>query len=190
MRFLLTSLMIVLLTLCVSATSLAQDAAMPEMPKPGPEQEHFKQEVGTWDVEIKSWMGPGEPTVTKGKETNRMLGEFWLISDFEGNMFGSKFSGHGVYGYDSQKKQYIGQWYDSFGSAPMSMTGKRDEQAKTMTYEGMAKGMDGKPAKHILQTQYHDDGTRTMTMQVKSGDADAMQKVFEMKFSKVATAGK
>lgn len=188
MRSLTTKLNFIALLFCVTTTTFAQEGAMPEMPKPGPEHEHFKQEIGSWDVEIKAWMGPGDPTVTKGKETNRMLGGFWLVADFEGNMFGSDFEGHGIYGYDQEKKQYVGQWYDSLGSKPMAMVGTKDEAAKKMTYEGMAMGMDGKPAKHILTTHYHDDGTRTMTMHVKSGEST--QKMFEMKYSKAATSSK
>ena len=166
------------ISICVPNRATAQGP----MPQPGPEHEILKKDVGTWDVEIKTWAGPGEPTVTKGKETNRMMGGFWLIANFEGNMMGVDFQGHGVYGYDAEKKTYVGQWFDSFGSPAMAMTGEWDKETRTMTYEGMAKGMDGKPAKHILASTYNDDGTRVLTMHIQSGQE--MQKFFEMKYTK------
>ena len=165
------------LVACGSTTLVGQ-----EMPKPGPEFDVFKTDVGTWDVEIKMWAGPGEPTVTKGKETNRMLGGFWLLTDFQGNMMGLDFKGHGVYSYDQKKKQYVGTWMDSLSPSKMDMTGKYDKDKKTMTYEGMAPGMDGKPALHVLKTTYKGDGTRVMTMHIKTGET--MMKIFEMNYKK------
>lgn len=157
-----------------------------EMPKPGPELEVFKPDVGTWDVEIKTFLSPGGPTVTKGKETNRMLGGFWLLTDFEGNMMGLDFKGHGMYSYDAVKKQYVGTWIDSLSPQKMDMVGKHDKAKKTMTFEGSAPGPDGKPSKHVLKTQYKDDGTRVMTMHMEAGGT--MLKVFEMSYSKAKSA--
>ena len=149
---------------CCTTTAPGQET---ELPKPGPEFDAFKPDVGSWDVEIKTWAGPGQPTVTKGKETNRMLGGFWLLSDFQGNMMGLDFRGHGVYSYDAEKKQYFGTWVDSLSPNKMDMTGSHDKANNTMTYTGMAPGPDGKPAKHILKTKYKDDGTRVMTMHIR-----------------------
>ncbi|NND97235.1 MAG: DUF1579 domain-containing protein [Pirellulaceae bacterium] len=152
------------------------------VPKPGPELDVFKPDVGTWDVEIKTWTGPGEPAVTKGKETNRMLGGFWMLTDFQGSMMGLDFKGHGLYSYDAEKKHYIGTWVDSLSPNKMEMTGEYDKDNKTMTFEGMAPGVDGSPAKHVLTTKYREDGTRVMTMQMQVGEG--MMKVFELSYTK------
>ena len=98
---------LVVVLLC-SVTSLAQG-----LPKPGPEYDVFKHDVGTWDVEIKTPQGPA----TQGVENNRMLGGFWMLADFRGKLMGLDFKGHGVYGYDAEKKQYVGTWIDSLSSA-------------------------------------------------------------------------
>jgi hypothetical protein len=115
-----------------------------------------------------------------------MLGGFWLLTDFQGNMMGLDFKGHGVYGYDAEKKQYVGTWIDPLSPNKMDMIGKHDNDKKTLTYEGMAPGMDGKPVKHVLTTKYTNDGTRTLTMHVQAGDN--MMKVFEMKYTKAKAA--
>ncbi len=180
MRYALSLAAVFAISFCVTGNLLAQ------LPEPGPEFEILKSEVGTWDVEIKAWTGPGDPDVTKGVERNRMLGGFWLISDFKGTMMGLDFQGHGTYSYDEKKKTYIGRWMDSLSPQAMDMTGKYDKEAKTMTYTGMAPGMDGTPTKNVLKTKYNDDGSKVMTMHMQAGDE--MTKVFEMKFTK-AKAG-
>lgn len=168
-----------ILLLCGTTTVIGQES---ELPKPGPELDVLKADVGTWNVEIKTWSDAGEPTVTRGKETNRMLGGFWLLTDFQGNMMGLEFKGHGVYGYDAEKKQYVGTWIDSLSPNKMDMIGKHDHNNRTMTFEGMGPGPDGKPVKHVLKTKYEDDGTRVMTMHMQV--SEDMMKIFEMSYMK------
>jgi len=168
--------------LCSSTTLTGQET---ELPKPGPEFDVFKHDVGSWDVEIKTWAGPGEPSITKGKETNRMLGGFWLLANFEGKMMGLDFKGHGTYSYDAEKKHYVGTWIDSLSPMKMDMVGEYDKANKTMIFEGFAPGPDGKPAKHVIKTRYKSDGTRTMTMHIQIGED--MIKIFEMNYTKSKT---
>jgi hypothetical protein len=176
---------IALLTVfCFSTIAIAQEQ---EMPKPGPELDVLKSEVGTWDVVIKVWEGPGEPTVTKGTEKGRMMG-FWLVSEFKGNMMGLDFSGLGTYTFDSEKKEYVGRWIDSLSPQKMDMTGKYDKDAKSMTYTGSSMGPDGSPMKSVMKTTYNDDGTKTMTMHM--GEGDQAMKVFEMNYTKSTRAKK
>ena len=179
MRYLglLTIPLVVLL--CDGMTLVAQESGAV---KPEAAWDVLRMDVGSWDVEIKTWAGPGEPTVTQGKETNRMLGEHWLLTDFQGNMMGLEFSGHGTYSYDEEKKQYFGTWIDSLSPGEMEMIGKHDPAKQTMVYEGMAPGPDGKLAKHVIATTYKHDGTRVMTMHMQSGED--MIKIFEMTYTK------
>lgn len=179
MRHLRSMMILMAFAFCGSANLVAQEMALP---KPPPELDVYKSDLGAWDVEIKTWQSPGEPSVTKGKETNRMLGGFWLLTEFQGNMMGLDFEGRGIYSYDAQKKQYFGTWVDSLSSNKMEMTGKYDKEKQTMTYEGTAPGPDGKPAKHVLTTRYKADGNRTLTMHMKAGDS--MMKIFEMSYTK------
>ena len=154
------------------------------LPQPAPEMDIFKAEVGTWDVKIKSWAEPGEPALSEGTETNRMLGGFWLVSDFQGTMMGLEFEGHGVYGFDAEKKQYTGTWMDSLGPQKMDMVGEYVAATKTLTMEGVAPGPDGKPTPHVISTKTNDDGSRLMTMLVGG------VKLFEMKYTQRAKDSK
>ena len=53
--------------------------------------------------------GPdSEPSVSKGVEVDKLMpGGLWLMNDFEGEFGGMAFHGHGVNGYDTQKKKYV-----------------------------------------------------------------------------------
>lgn len=144
--------------------SLMQCNAVAQVPTAGPEYDVFKNDAGEWDVEITNYAS-GTPEVTKGTESNRMLGDFWLISNFEGKMMGLEFKGHGSTGYDAEAKQYVGTWVDSLSPGMMHMKGEYDKDKETMTLVGMAPGMDGNPAKHRLTTVYK-DGKRVMTMYI------------------------
>ena len=135
-----------------------------QVPTAGPEHDVLKHDVGEWDVEITNYAS-GSPEVSKGTESNRMLGDFWLITNFTGKMMGLEFKGHGSTGYDAKAKKYVGTWVDSLSPGMMHLTGEYDKESKTMTLVGMAPGMDGNPAKHRLTTVYK-DGKRVMTMYI------------------------
>ncbi|TWT92234.1 DUF1579 domain-containing protein [Neorhodopirellula pilleata] len=143
---------------------LLQSNAVAQVPSAGPEYEVLKNDAGEWDVEITNY-ATGTPEVTKGIESNRMLGDFWLISNFEGKMMGLEFKGHGSTGYDAETKKYVGTWVDSLSPGIMHMKGNYDKDKKTMTLVGIAPGMDGNPAKHRLTTVYM-DRRRVMTMYI------------------------
>ncbi|QDT10380.1 DUF1579 domain-containing protein [Planctomycetes bacterium K23_9] len=179
MKFLKSIVIAAALVSCLVSESNAQNTPIP---KPGPEFDVLKADVGVWDVTIKTWAGPGQPTISKGKETNRMLGGFWLLADFQGSMMGADFQGHGMYSYDAAKNRYVGTWVDSMSASKMEIVGTYNADKKTMTYEGMAPGMDGKPAKHVLKTVYSDDGTHVFKMHVHT-EAGAV-KVFEMSYAR------
>jgi hypothetical protein len=54
----------------------------------------------------------------------------WLVSDFEGS---SGFGGHGVHGYDVEKKKYVGTWIDSMSTLLHAKEGEWDAAKRTMT---------------------------------------------------------
>src|SRR5258708_12910506 len=89
--------------------------AMPPLPKPGPEHEVLKNDAGVWDATVEM-LGPGPPNVSKGVETNTMLGGLWLVTDFKSEMMSQPFQGHGVAGYDPARKKYVGTWVDSMST--------------------------------------------------------------------------
>jgi hypothetical protein len=141
------------------------------MPTPAPEHAVLKQEAGSWDATVESFMAPGQPPVlSKGTETGTMLGDFWLVSDFKTDMMGQPFTGHGTLGYDPAKKKYVSTWIDSM--TPTLALGESVYDAATRTFTGWLDGLDyaGKPTKLKTVTTFKDPSTRVFTMSLKGPD--------------------
>ncbi len=90
-------------TFVLSMAAVAQD--QPEMPKPVKEHEWLQQYVGEWESEAEIVMEPGkEPMKSKGTETVRAIGGFWIQCENKGSMMGKGFTGVATIGYDPDKK--------------------------------------------------------------------------------------
>ena len=116
-----------------------------EMPKPLAEHQKLARSVGTWDAAIETLGMDGKPHNSTGVSVQKMgPGGFWLIDDFQGEMNGVQFTGHGALGYDPQKKAYVQSW---ISMTPMLMvfTGTFDEAGLVLTMTGEGPGMDGTP---------------------------------------------
>jgi hypothetical protein len=156
--------------LALCTCSLAA-SALGQFPQPTEEHALLKKDVGTWKATIKMWMGPdgqadasAAPSESQGEEVNRMLGEFWCVSTFQGEFGGMKFEGHSVNGYDAKQKKFVGSWVDSISSNPMHMSGTYDAKTKTLTSESTSIGADGKEMKGKSTLVYQDDDHRLLTM--------------------------
>src|SRR5262245_63548198 len=85
---------------------------------------HLKRDLGTWNVVIKMFGDPnGEPAITKGTETNIMLGDMWLIGRFQGEVLGLNFEGLRQTSFDPQKKTFVASWVDSTSPYTTRMEG-------------------------------------------------------------------
>jgi uncharacterized protein affecting Mg2+/Co2+ transport len=134
------------------------------VPKPGPEQELLKKEAGVWDASVETMMPDGNKDVSKGVETNTLLGGLWLISDYKGALGPQDFSGHGVMGYDPKKQKYVGTWVDTMSTTLAVVEETYDTATKTMTGAMEATDESGKTVKMKMVTEWKDDNTRIFTM--------------------------
>ena len=140
---------------CFGATSFAQ-----EPQTPGPEHAHLEKMVGTWDTVME--MGGQK---SKGTATYKSICKgMWITSDFDSDLGGIPYQGHGVDGYDQMKKKYTGYWFDSMTSAPMSFEGNFDADHKVLTMTGSSPGPDGKPQKFRTTTELQGPDRMTFKM--------------------------
>lgn len=146
-----------------------------EPPKPGPEFDHLKSLVGTWEAAVKSPAGDSKGTMTYKME----LGGLWLVGNFEGEFGGQKFEGKGLDTYDATKKKYVSIWIDSMGTSPMTTEGTFDKDTKTMTMTGDMAGPDGKPTKVKTVTTLKDKDNVVMLMYMggKEGKGEEMMTI-------------
>lgn len=120
------------------AVSQMQDEApqpqMPEMPKPQKEHQWLTQLEGEWISEVQMAGPAGQPgTESKGTETVRSVGGFWIVAENQGDMMGMPYTGILTLGYDANKEKYVGTWIDSFASHMWKYEGAVDEDGKVLT---------------------------------------------------------
>jgi len=146
-----------------------------------PEHALLGKDVGVWDATIQSSMDPSGPQTSKGVETNRMLGETWLISDFVGEFGGMPFIGHGVTGYDTGKKKFTSFWVDNMGDQAALGEGTYDEASRKLTFKSKA-NMMGQAVVMTNVSEYKDEDTRVFTMSMAGPDGkDATAMTIEYK---------
>lgn len=183
-----TNLLLPLLTLAILLLTGNLATTNAQFPVPTEEHKILKMEEGEWTAKAKLFFGPAgpydEPQESTATETNRMVGPFFVTSDFKCSFGGVPFTGHGVFGYDTAAKKYTGMWIDSFGSTPTKMTGTFDTATKTMTYETTGMGMDGKPMKGKNVVVYSSKDSRKMTMYMQLPGQDEMAKMMELTYTR------
>jgi len=161
-----------LATFAAATVVRAQAAAEPPMPKPGPEHELFKQDAGTWDATVETFMAPGAPPMTsKAVETNILgCGGLCLVTEFKGDFGGMPFDGHGTNTYDVAKKKYVGSWTDSMSTGLLIGESTYDPAKKVVTGYMEGPDMTGKVVKSKSVVEYKADGSRVFTMYNKTPD--------------------
>ena len=154
--------------LVVAITSMCVGAGMAqkqEMPKPGPEHEILKMDVGTWDATVEMIPAPGAPPMTsKGVEVNTLgCGGLCIITDFKGELMpGVVFHGHGTMTWDAKKKKYVGSWTDSMSTGLSLTEGTWDPAAKKFNGTMEGPDMTGQVVKTRSVVDYS-GGSRVMT---------------------------
>lgn len=105
-------------------------------------EDHKKLEpfVGTFEAEVKLWMGPGDPFVSTGMMTNTMdLGGRFLKQVYTGDAADGpfpSFEGRGFWGYNTSTKKYEGFWIDNASTFMQTESGDLDASGKVWTMLG------------------------------------------------------
>ncbi len=161
---------ILLVTLSLSANfatgqDQAQQGAAVEMAMSEVTDAHrvLFSDAGVWDADITMHMG-AESTKTKGVETSRKLGRFWMVSDLRYELMGEMFHGHGQMTYDSKKKKYVGTWIDSMSDFLNTIEGDYDKKSKTLTMIISSKGPQGEDVKMKMVTRTTSETTKEFRM--------------------------
>ena len=150
-----------------------------EMPKPTKEHEWLKSRVGTWDCTMDCPMMGGP---SKGTETAKMFGDFWLVTEFSGSMNGQSFKGMGQMTYDPMKQKFVMSCIDTMSPMQWRMEGTLDAAKKTLTCTGTNPTPDGKLVEMtcVLEQKSPDEWRMTM-YETSKGPSDAMASKGEFK---------
>jgi hypothetical protein len=104
---------------------------------------------------------------SEGTMVSRMCGP-WLVSDFKNETSG--FEGHGVYGWDSLDRKYVGTWVDPMRRSIVVMSGRWDEASQTMIFYGEMTRPDGSRMRWREVTERPTDDVRVFRSFVASAE--------------------
>ncbi len=158
-------------TFVLSFLGVVQDP--PPMPKPVKEHEWLQQFVGEWESEAEIVMDPGkDPVKSKGTETVRAIGGFWIMGENKGEMMGQPFTGIFTVGYDPDKKKYVGTWIDSMTSMMWKYEGSVDKDGKILALDSTGPNMKDptKTAKYRDSTEFKSKDHKVFTSSVEGED--------------------
>lgn len=169
----------VVVAACAVSVAIAQD-----FPQPTEAHELLAREAGVWEASTKSWMAPGAPPEeSTGVETNQMLGGFWLVSEFQGDMGGVPFTGRGQIGYDPETGDYVMTWIDSMAPKLFQCAGSYDETTRTLTFVGEGTDfMTGEAKRMKLATRYDGDDRKHFEIHEAPVGSDEWRKSMEIDY--------
>jgi hypothetical protein len=137
--YLSSSLIAVALTISYSIMASAQD---PRFDLPQPEHSLLERFAGEWQFERESVPQDGSTphNLGTGMISAEMIGDFFVVSRWSGNVYGADYEAFQSLGYDIEHKKYTGYWIDSFISYRWELSGTVDEETQelTMTTSGPA----------------------------------------------------
>jgi len=132
-------------------------------PQPGPEHEVLKKIAGVWDATLEMSFGPGsQPVTLSGVETDTLFAGRFIHTGFESEMAGMAYEGHGLVGWDPEKKVYVTIWADTMLPAMLRSEGTYDAETSTMTAFTEAPGPAGGTVRVRSVTTWPGEGERVV----------------------------
>jgi hypothetical protein len=160
--------------LLVAGAAVVQAEETPSLPGPAKEHEWLQQLVGEWDSESEMIMEPGAPPQkSKGTESVRAIGGFWVMAENKGDVLGTPVTGILTLGYDAQKQKYVGTWVDSMTGYLWTYEGTLDEAGKVLTLETEGPNFTGAGTarfKDVIEVKSKDHKVLTSSMQGEDGE--------------------
>jgi len=137
------------------------------------EHEHVLAGVGEFEGTLTMFIpGMPEPMKVPCSEVVTAVGELWTTSRFETTFMGMPFTGASTYGFDPNKKKYVGTWIDSTSTSLTTMEGVYNEELKAVVMEYEAfDPPSGKSKKMRSEMALTEDGYSMTFFDMDSGDA-------------------
>lgn len=159
---------------CGPIAAADEGPAMPELPQATEQHEWLHKFVGEWNVRSEIHMAPGEePVVATGTETARMLGDFWVVAEGQGEISSADLKSKWIlsFGYEPEEGRYVGRWIDSMTPASWDYTGNVSEDGKVMTLS--TRGfcpMEGEVCEFRSTVEFKSDDVRVITDEKKTDE--------------------
>ncbi|MCK4660971.1 MAG: DUF1579 domain-containing protein [Phycisphaerae bacterium] len=105
---------------------------------PGEHHKLLRKMAGSWDMAIKYRMTAGDAAVeSKGvAERKWILGNRFLLEEFDGGNLALPFQGLAIYGYDAFEQKYTSVWVDTTSTSITTNLGTCRDDCKVITFVG------------------------------------------------------
>ncbi len=131
-------------------------AQEPNLYTPQPEHEILKQLEGEWRFEKLSAADDGPPPAKlgTGEIKAELLGGFFVVSKWSGNVYDMDYTAVQTLGYDIDKKAYKGLWIDNTMSYQWQLDGSLEADSKELVIAASGPGPDGGTCKFRERYQF------------------------------------
>ena len=150
--------LLALLALGPAFAPLVQEAASP--PAAAADSKALDAWIGTWTAEVEAG---GQRS--QGREVcRRDYGGTWIVSEFEGEIFGAPFKGLGLLGYDEVRRAYVSTWIDSVTPSLTVSEGQLSADGKVLKSTATGVDSEGQPVVTESITTFRDARTRVFEL--------------------------
>jgi hypothetical protein len=110
-------------------------AQEPRFDLPQPEHRLLERFAGEWRFERLGVPEEGSDpqSLGTGVVSAEMVGDYFVVSRWSGNVYGASYEAFQTLGYDIEQKKYSGYWIDSFISFRWELSGTVDEESQELT---------------------------------------------------------
>jgi hypothetical protein len=135
------------------AMSSAQES---KLYAPQPEHELLKRFEGEWKFEKLSMAADGSTPgkLGAGEITAELLGGFFVVCKWSGNVYDSDYAAVQTLGYDIDKKAYSGLWIDNTMSYQWQLNGSLEADGKELVISASGPGPNGGTSKFRERYQF------------------------------------
>ncbi len=122
---------------------------MSDLYTPRPEHQLLERFAGEWRFEKTSAPGDGSPSqkVGSGEMKAELLGEFFVICRWSGDLYETEFDAFQTLGFDVDTGEYAGSWVDSLMNYRWHFNGSLEAEGNELVIEASGPGPDGEAAR-------------------------------------------
>jgi hypothetical protein len=145
--------------------SSAQDS---KLYAPQPEHGLLKRFAGAWTFEKKSTPRDGSPSqnLGSGEMRGELLGAFFVVCRWSGNIYETDFSAVQTLGYDVDKEEYSGSWVDSIMSYRWQFNGSLESEGNELVIVASGPGPGGGTTTFRERYQFNSANSITVVAEI------------------------
>jgi uncharacterized membrane protein len=174
----------------LAAQPAMKDAAMIKAVEnamtPGEGQKKLEPMVGTFDVQIRTWVDPSKPPLESHATSvsTWVLGKRYIQSMLSGYMLDEPFDGIGYIAYDNASKTYQAAWMDTGSTGITWYTGRMGASDKSATMKAtVTNPLTAKPSPVELRLSIAENGDHVSEIWGQ-GLGTKMFKMMELRYTK------